>query len=252
MNISLSYLLNSYPRKRPPLTPAHQAVYVNHHRASRLGLDPVRAAVLKMESWMHRQISAIPVSNMQSILEIGAGSLNHVPYELQWKRYDVIEPFAELYEDSPDRCRVTAIHSDIREVPKENCYDRIISVAVLEHLTDLPEVLALSGLFLGPQGIFQAGIPSEGGLLWGAIWRFTTGLFFRLRTGLSYKCMMRYEHVNNAQEILAILKHFYGLVKIRRFPFPFYHLSFYTYLEAAQPRRDECAAFMSEMAYERK
>ncbi len=247
----MTKLLRSYPRERPALTPSHQAIYVNHHRASRLGLDPVRAAVLRLEGWMHRQVTDGPSSRSDSILEIGAGSLNHVPYELHWKCYDVVEPFAELYQDSPERRRVTAIYRDIRDVPEGNRYNRILSVAVLEHLTDLPEVLARSALLLASQGVFQAGIPSEGGFLWGASWRCTTGLFFRLRTGLSYKQMMRYEHVNDAHEILTVLRHFFKSVKVRRFPSPLHHLSFYTYVEAAEPQTDTCAAFLREMAYER-
>jgi hypothetical protein len=201
---------------------------------------------------MHRQVAAGRFSGSDSILELGAGSLNHVPYELHWKRYDVVEPFAELYEDSPERHRVTAIYHDIREVPEESFYNRVLSVAVLEHLTDLPEVLARSALLLVPQGIFQAGIPSEGGFLWGVSWRCTTGLFFRLRTGLGYKHMMRYEHVNSAHEILAVLRHFFRSVMVRRFPLPFHHLSFYSYAEAAGPRRNACAAFLREIAYERQ
>jgi hypothetical protein len=31
------------------------------------------------------------------------------------------------------------------------------------------------------RGIFQAGIPTAGGALWGCAWRFGTGIGFRLR-----------------------------------------------------------------------
>ncbi len=244
-------LLKSYPRKRPTLSPAHQAIYVRHHRTSRLGQDPVRAAVLRLESWMHRQVASGEHPGSQNILEIGAGSLNHVPYEPRWNRYDVVEPFRELYEDSPQRQRVTTIYRDIREVPAANRYDRVLSIAVLEHLTDLPEVVARSALLLAQKGIFQSGIPSEGGFLWGTVWRCTTGLFFRLRTGLRYKDLMRYEHVNDADEILAVLRHFFAFVTVRRFPSPFRHLSFYTYAEASRPQSDTCAAFLDEIAHER-
>jgi hypothetical protein len=90
---------------------------------------------------------------------------------------------------------------------------------------------------LDADGIFQAGIPSEGGVLWGLGWRFTTGLAYYFRTGLNYKTVMRHEHVNNQKEIIAIVRHFYDDVFIARFPFNFSHISFYAYVEARNPRR---------------
>jgi len=193
---------------------------------------------------MHRQIACRRSSGSDSILEIGAGTLNHLPYEGHWKRYDIVEPFRELYQDSDQRQRVRTIYSDIREVPEQNRYDRVLSVAVLEHLTNLPEVVARSALLLTPTGTFQAGIPSEGGFLWGAAWRCTTGVSYRVRTGLSYGDLMRHEHVNDAAEILAVLRHFFSTVTVRRFPLPFHHLSFYACAEAAGARADFCAAFL--------
>ncbi len=245
-------LLNSYPRKRPPLPPAHQAIYVKHLRDNRLGSRPLQSLVLRLESWMHRQIAARQPPSRNSILEIGAGTLNHVPYESHGESYDVVEPFRELYEDSPWRNRVSAIYAGIREVPGENRYDRILSVATLEHLTDLPEVVARSALLLTPGGIFQAGIPTEGGFLWGAAWRCTTALSFRLHTGLDYKSMMQHEHVNNASEILTVLGCFFASVQVRRFPLPLLHLSLYTYMEAAHPRTRACATFLGEAANDLK
>jgi len=244
MSSQISTLLKSYPRSRPPISASHQAGYVSHHRGSRLGTDPLQAAVLRLESWMHRKIASRRSSGSDSILEIGAGTLNHVPYESQWKRYDVVEPFVELYQDSDQRQCVSKIFADIREVPEQNRYDRVLSVAVLEHLTELPEVVARSALLLKPTGTFQAGIPSEGSFLWGAAWRCTTGVWYRVRTGLSYGDLMRHEHVNDAGEILAVLRHFFATVTVRRFPLPFHHLSFYAYAEATGARAAVCAAFL--------
>ena len=56
---------------------------------------------------------------------------------------------------------------------------------------------------------------------------------------------MRHEHVNNANEIIAIVRHFFEDVRIRRFPTPFHHASFYSYLEAQRPRRDLASAFLA-------
>lgn len=232
-------LLASYPRSRPPLTPAHEARFVEEYRRNRSGRNGLPGVVARLESWMHRAVAE--ASSGGRILELGAGTLNHLPYEPQAAVYDVVEPFRSLWEDSHYRPRITQFFDDIREIPKDRRYDRILSIAVLEHLTDLPGVLACSGLLLEKDGVFQAGCPSEGGLLWGLAWRTTTGVAFRLRTGLSYSVVMNHEHVNSFDEIAAVAAHFFTRAQIQRFPLPFKHFSFYSVLEAWRPRLERCA-----------
>lgn len=189
---------------------------------------------------MHRRIAN--GTGAVTILEIGAGNLNHVPYHPGARAYDVVEPFRELWEDSPHRSRIRCFYSDLCEVPETRCYDSVLSVAVLEHLTDLPRVLGRAGLLLEKSGSFCAGFPSEGGLLWGLAWRFTTGLEYRLKRGLAYGDIMRHEHVNTAGEIITLLNYLYERTEVARFPFPCGHLSFYTVVTARHPRLDRCRA----------
>jgi SAM-dependent methyltransferase len=190
---------------------------------------------------MHRHVAASVAGG--NLLEIGAGNLNHVPYLPDSCTCDVIEPFKELWEDSPYRLQVRRIYSDLQDVPQNARYDCIFSVAVLEHLSDLPFILARSGLLLRSGGKFEAGFPSEGGLLWGLAWRLTTGIDYRLRRGLNYGDVMRHEHLNTAREILRLIDFFYEQVEIRRFPTPLIHLSFYTTIIACRPRIDRCRSF---------
>ncbi len=129
-----------------------------------------------------------------------------------------------------------AFYADIADVPRENRYDRIISIATLEHVLDLPRLVAQAAALLKPNGTFAAGIPSEGGFLWGLAWRSSVGLSFRLRTGLNYGDLMRHEHVNRAAEIEVIVKHFFEHVRVRRFPIPAQHLSLYTFLRCHSRR----------------
>jgi SAM-dependent methyltransferase len=179
---------------------------------------------------MHRRVAARAKTG-ETILELGAGTLNHVPYETSYRRYDVVEPFEELWSGSPLLGCITNSYRSVFDIPAGVLYDRVFSIAVLEHLTDLPAVLARCVRMLAPGGIFQAGIPTEGGLLWGLGWRCVTGPAYRLRTGLDYSCLMRHEHVNRADEVSALVRHFFGGVKVTRYPAPLYHLSFYSYLE---------------------
>ena len=235
---SVTALLDSYPRVRPSLGKRHQDLYVGEYKRGRSGGRGLPGLVAKVESWMHGQI-ATPTSGKR-ILELGAGTLNHLAYEPKPAVYDIVEPFHQLWEDNPQLARVNHVYKDISEIPDDKKYDRIISVAVLEHLTDLPGALARAGLLLDVNGQFKAGIPSEGGLLWSLGWRATTGLSFRLRTGLSYEPYMRHEHVNLAREIIALTEYFFRDVAIGRFPVAAEHLSLYTALAASNPRLERC------------
>ncbi len=193
---SIGSLLKSYPRTRLPLTPAHRAIHEEEYKANRGGRGLMSSLAQRLEKWMHRQLAQIAAAGC--VLEIGAGTLNHLPYETASDAYDVVEPFTALYRDSDARLAVRRFYADITEVPSDDRYDRIISVATLEHLVELPINLAASGLLLARNGVLQAGIPSEGGFLWGLAWRCSTGLSYRLRTGLDYGVLMRHEHVNSA------------------------------------------------------
>lgn len=166
--MQIADLLNTFPRRRPPISAAHKEIYADEYKDNRTGKNLIQRASQWAESWMHRYLAASGRRhNPGEVLEIGAGSLNHLPYEEVGEAYDVIEPMAFLYEDSPNRGRVRNFYSDIRDIADDTQYRRIISVAVLEHLEELPFTVVKSGLLLADGGVFQAGIPSEGGLLWG-------------------------------------------------------------------------------------
>ena len=114
-----------------------------------------------LESWMHHRVASCDAG--ASLLEIGAGTLNHRRFEERTSAYDIVEPFSALYAGNPEIARVDHIYASIHDVPVVNRYDRIVSVAVLEHVEDLPDLIATSALRLADGGVFQAGIPAEGG-----------------------------------------------------------------------------------------
>lgn len=243
---NLGDILSSYPRSRPALSEAHQQIYVSHYLENREGTGHLTRFKNNLEAWMHKQIASHQYGN--EVLEIGAGTMNHVAYEPPGLLYDAVEPFRELWQGRPGLLGIRNVYKSVAEIPEQLRYDRIFSIAVLEHLTDLPRVVAMAALRLRAGGRFQAGIPSEGGLFWGLAWRISTGVSFRLRTGLPYKDLMRHEHVNRAAEILAICSWFFEEIKIKRFPTPFHHLSFYCVVEGRRPRSARCCAQIKEEA----
>lgn len=190
---------------------------------------------------MHWRVAALSGT---PTLELGAGTLNHLRFERALGAYDVVEPFAALWRDSPEAGKVRRFYAAQDEIPRQPAYARIVSVAVLEHMIDLPRELALSGLLLQPDGVFQAGIPSEGGFLWWLGWRATTGITYGLRNRLDYGVVMRHEHVNRAREIEALVCHVFRDVRRVRFPTPFLQGSLYTYLEARVPDLERCRAIL--------
>jgi SAM-dependent methyltransferase len=236
-------LLASYPRERAPLTPAHATVFEAEYRRNRSAQGGLLSITARLEAWMHRGVAGRAPDGR--LLEIGAGTLNHVPYERGVAVYDVVEPWQSLWQDSPNLKAVNHLYKDLAEIEEGTRYDRIVSVAVLEHLTDLPSITARCGLLLTPAGRLLAGIPSEGGMLWGLAWRLTTGIAYRLRHGIDYATVMRHEHVNDAAEIRAVVQYFFHDVAERRFPLPFFHLSFYTLIEASRPNLERCAAWLA-------
>jgi hypothetical protein len=239
---TVATLLSTYPRPRPPLTPAHEKVYAEQYRINREGGAAMESVAQRLERWMHRRVASLREG---PVLELGAGTLNHRRYEDSAIAYDVVEPFRELYAGRIKSAAVRASYDSVADVPAERRYARVISIAVLEHMENLPQDVATAALHLDERGVFQAGIPSEGGFLWGAAWRLSTGVSYYLRTGLNYATLMRHEHLNSAPEIVAILRHLFADVRLTRFPLPLHHASFYTYVEAREPDRARCRSLAS-------
>jgi hypothetical protein len=88
------------------------------------------------------------------------------------------------------------------QIPRD--YDRIISIATFEHLEDLPKVVCRAASLLAKEGVLQMAVPSEGFLLWKLASNLSTGVAFRLTTGLSYSVFMRFEHISLRERIGAM------------------------------------------------
>lgn len=234
--------LARFPKTRPPLPREIEEIYARQYAENRAGESTAASLSQQLERWMHRQVAA-DASPSRATLELGAGNLNQLPFEPEGAAYDIVEPFADLYRDSPRLGRVRAVYADVAEVPQGARYDRITSVACLEHICDLPVALARSAKLLAPGGSFRAAIPSEGGLLWKLGWSLTTGLEFRLRHGLDYGLLMAHEHVNDAAEIEALARAVFEDVSVRSFGLG-RQLSLYRFIAASRPRLDVAEAWL--------
>lgn len=242
-------LLATFPKIRPPLPEAIKAIYDRQFLENRSGATQASSLAQRLEAWMHRQVAADVRAGVRGdTLELGAGTLNQLAYEAVAGAYDIVEPFETAYRGQPGLSRVRDAYPDMAAVPAERRYRRITTIAALEHVCDLPVVLARAALLLEPQGELRAAIPAEGGFLWTLGWSLTTGLEFRLRHGLDYGDLMRHEHVNRAREIETLAKALFEKVEVKSFGLG-RQLSLYRYFTAARPRLDVAHAWLAR--YER-
>jgi hypothetical protein len=238
-------LFSQFPKQRIPLPPEYAAIYLQHYRNSREGKSKILGLAQRAERWMHRKVAQDVIqSSPKATLEIGAGNLNQLPYEPHSDPYDIVEPFRDLFESSPYLARVRNVYGDISKIPAANRYDRITSIAVLEHVANLPALVAHGALLLAEGGSFRVGVPSEGTILWRLGWQLTTALDFRARHGLDYKVLMRYEHLNTAREIEEVLRYFFSETRCSVFGLT-RSLSFYQFFACSQPRLQRCQEYLA-------
>lgn len=221
-------VIKNYPKKRPLLSNKYKKIYNNHYSDNRNGAGFFNMLSQKMESWMHKKVSSIEAKD---VLEVGAGNLNHLPYEKNYRNYDIVEPFYQLYHNNSKKKYLRNIYSSLSEVDKS--YDKIISIATFEHLLNLPDELMQCKKLLKKKGILQIAIPCEGEFAFKLGWMLTTSLAFKLKYNLDYSKIMKYEHVNTIDEILILLNNYFKITKFKRSPFilPIKNLSFYAYIE---------------------
>jgi len=237
-------MFDQFPKTRPKLSKDLEQIYYTHHKSNRQGDTTASSISQRMESWLHKQVARdlLVDHDDRATLEIGAGTLNQLKYEPASGSYDIVEPCQQLYLGSPSLQRIRNIYSDMSEIPADRKYQRITSVATFEHICNLPEVIALCGLHLTPDGIVRISIPSEGTLLWKLGWKLTTGIEFRLKYGLNYSELMKYEHVNTAAEIEELLRYFFKIVDCRVFGLTT-SISFYQFYACRIPIIERCNLF---------
>ena len=239
-------MFEQYPKRRASLSAAYNAVFNRHFMDNRTGGTVMSSLAGRMEDWMHRRVAqdlSGSDGRRSKTLEIGAGTLNHLPFEERAEPYDIVEPFTDLYRNSPQLKRIRRVFDDIGQVPVDEKYARIVSIAVLEHVLDLPWLIARTGLLLEGDGQLRMAVPSEGTLLWKLGWMLTTGLEFRLRHGLSYGRLMRHLHVNTAREIEQVLGHFFARVSVEVLGLS-RSFSLYRFYACSDPIRLRCRSFL--------
>ena len=224
-------LIKKFPKKRKALPKPLRKIFNSFYLKNRQNFLSQMS-----ERWLH--VSMDDRNKNKRTLELGAGTLNHLRFESNDKQYDIIEPRKFLFKNSKYKKRINKSFKSINNV-KNKYYDRIISCAVLEHLTDLPEYLYISSLKMKKNGYQQHSIPCEGYPTWNLTWFLFSGVLFKIKYGYSFKIIQEYEHVNNFDEIISLIAFFYKDIKIR-YSYPLYnkYLSFYANLKFKNPNKE--------------
>jgi hypothetical protein len=161
---SLERIFARFPKIQPPLPKEYKEIYLQNFLAQRTGGEFSSENRYPSREWNHQRVVREGRPGGR-ILEIGAGTINHLPLEKDFESYDIVEPMEEPYQNSDNLEKVRAIYPDISAVP--------------------------------------------------------------------------------ADEVEGIVGHFYKKVRRRRFPLPLKHLSFYTYLDGAEPNRRACEDYLA-------
>jgi glycosyltransferase involved in cell wall biosynthesis len=204
-------MFNQFPKIRPLLPKEVAKIYETYYKNNRTGSTPFSRLSQWAESWLHNKVASDVRfdHSPKSTLEIGAGTLNQLRFEPKVGPYDIVEPFSALYKGVEQLNQVRTVYRDMVEVPSDCRYDRITSIAAFEHICNLPEVIARTGLLMSAKGSLRVSIPSEGTFLWRLAWELTTGIEFRIKYGLDFGALRRHEHVNSAREIESLLEWFF-------------------------------------------
>jgi len=231
------YLLKKFPKKRPPLPKKLSKIFNKFYLTNRQNFLSQLS-----EKWLHYSIKERNLK--KKTLELGAGTLNHLQYENLNKIYDIIEPKKFLYKSSNKKKYINNKYKNLNKT-KNLYYDRIISCAVLEHHTNLPDFLYISSFKIKKSGYHSHSIPCEGHPVWNFTWYLVSGIIFKIKYGYSFKYIMKHEHVNNFDEIIELIKFFYKKVKIKySYPLFIKYLSFYANVEFSKPNNSNIKKYL--------
>ena len=117
--------------------------------------------------------------------------------------------------------KVKIIKGDVQKKTdfKDNFFDRVNVIHVLEHLPKLPDCINEVHRILKPSGIFQVVLPCDPGFLYSLGRRLSAKKIFEQKFKQNYDWFIKREHINSADEIIQLLKEKFYIVEEKYFPF---------------------------------
>ena len=163
-----------------------------------------------------------PDANFAEVLEIGAGTLAHLPFvRHRFSRYiasDFDQVVVEAAKDEPLPAGVELLQLDGTSLPfEDDSFDRLIATHVLEHIP-FPHLAIQEWVrVLRPGGVLSLILPCDPG------WAWRLGRCFgprerAMRSGLPYDYYMAREHVNSIHNLANILRFHFPTREITWWP----------------------------------
>jgi SAM-dependent methyltransferase len=163
-----------------------------------------------------------PDKRFDSVLEIGAGTLAHLPFvRHRFSRYvasDFDETVIESVKNGPLPNGVELMKLNGSELPfDDNRFDRLIATHVLEHIPSPHLALQEWVRVLRPGGVLSLILPCDPGWLW-RLGRTFGPRRAAQKAGLPYDYYMAREHVNSIFGLHQILKYHFPVRQVFWWP----------------------------------
>ena len=167
----------------------------------------------------------IDKTHLHRVLEVGAGTGAHLElvrhrydeYVITDLRNDMIEKIKNKYARKFTNRLFYRQENAAKLSFKNDRFDRLIAIHVLEHLQAPHEVLAEWARVVTPGGIITIVIPCDPGLLW-RIGRFFGPRRNASRYGLEYDYWMAREHINSAFNLVNLIRYYFDRLQETWFP----------------------------------
>ena len=178
--MKINHLLKTYPRRRQKLNSEYNKIYKKFYN-NHLNKKNLISFLIKNAEHIFHKLTYEAKKENSKILELGAGNLDHVKYE-KFIKYDVVEPEKKYYiKNKKALKKVNKIYKSIFSIPNKKKYDKIIAIATLDVIDDLPKFLSKIGILMNKNSSFCVGNSTIGSLSFYLTWRFTSGLYFFLK-----------------------------------------------------------------------
>lgn len=170
----------------------------------------------------HRAIEKLSRSQASVTVDIGCGYAYHRHFIPTSNYYIGLDSdFSSLSEgqNKLPKDRTFLIFGCAERLPfRPAAVEKIVAIYTLEHFFYLDAALREVKRVLKKNGEFLVSIPTEGGLSWSLGRRILISIRFR-DLDFDYFKAIKIEHCNNAKAVLAGVKKYFHIDKIRYFPF---------------------------------
>ncbi len=166
------------------------------------------------------------LNDVQTILEVGAGSGHHFPqvkktfskYILTDSSQNMLAIAAGKYSKEITAGLIEVDHQDATALSyADNSVDRLIATHVLEHLPNPVNVLKEWNRVVKPGGLISIVLPCDPGLLW-RMGRYLGPRRNAKKMGLAYDYLQAAEHINSIYNLVVFIQHHFDLLTENWYP----------------------------------